>query len=66
MCMHCAKKNIIHQVTTMLLTSKISYFQVITICQPPVLMNLHLIIARVPESYQYQLAGGYELEIGHF
>ena len=29
---HCAKKNNIYQVTTMLATSKKSYFQVITTC----------------------------------
>ena len=29
---HCAKTNTIHQVTTMLATSKMSYFQVITTC----------------------------------
>ena len=29
---HCAKKNTIHQVTTMVATSKKSYFQVITTC----------------------------------
>ena len=39
---HCAKKiNTIHQVTTMLATSKMSYFQVITTCYPPVLMTQH-------------------------
>ena len=43
------KKATIHKVTTMLATSKKSYFQIIITCKPPVLHDdLTLVIAGVP------------------
>ena len=50
------------------------YFQVIATCSPPVLMTLHFTftvadahaIIKVLDHQYWWLAGGYELEIGHF
>ena len=67
------KKATIHQVTTILATSKKSYFQVITTCLQLVLMTLHfnyhpcLHAGDKVLGHQYRwLAGGYDVEVGHF
>ena len=67
------KKTTIHQVATMLATSKklveMSCFQVITTCLPPVLMTQHWLSPehqRVKGHQHQWIAGGYDLEIWHF
>ena len=67
---HCAKKPNIHQVTTMLATSKYVLFSdhnhlLATGSDDPSLAGATTVMKVLSHQYLW-LAGGYELEIGHF
>ena len=68
--LHCAKNATIHQVTTMLATPTNVLFPghnhlLITGTDDPSLASARAIIKVSGHQYQW-LAGGYDLEIGHF